>query len=474
VLFAIWGVNWLIAMLPPGSLPRQQEVAFDVRVFAVASLATVTAGILTGLVPALQFVRTGLTGVLQDGGKGATESVGRKRIRGLLVAGEVMLAVVLLVGAGLMVRTMVKLGAVDPGFRIDDVAVAGISLAGTPHAVSAARDPMFRRIREGLSAMPGVIAVSAINHLPLSGDVWNLGYRIEGRPEPPPGQRLAAVYRIVQPGYFGTIGLPLIGGRDFSDADGASAPPVAIINKAMADRRWPGESPVGRRLFLPGMSDVQSPITIIGVAANARQWDWTSAPDDEVYLALAQRSTEFGLSAMTFVIRTALDPEGIAAAIPREVNLLDRGVAVSGNMTMRSVVAEELWRERLTTELTSSFGLVALSLAAIGVYAVVSYSVARRTREFGVRVALGATRLTVMRLALAEALPPVVLGAATGLAAAIALARLIPKLLYNVSPLDPMALGGAVLALVVVAVAAAWLPARHASRLDPVAALRRE
>ena len=474
VLFAYWGINWLLAMLPPSSLPRQQEVTFDMRVFAMAALATLVAGTVTGLAPALQLVRGTISQAFQDGGKGSTESAGRKRVRALLIAAEVTLAIVLLVGAGLMAQTMAKLGHVDPGFRIDHVAVATVSLAGTPHADPARRQAMFLRVRERLNTLPGVKSVSAINHLPLAGDLWTLGYTIEGRPRPAPGQGWSAAYRIVQPGYFSTMELPLIGGRDFSSGDAASSAPVAIINKAMADRRWPGESPLGRRIHLPGPSNMEAPITVVGVAANARQSDWTSAPQDEVYLPLAQRAGEFGLSAMTFVLRTATEPEALAAVIPREIAMLDRGVAVSDVTTMSAVVSVELWRERLTAQLTGLFAAVALGLAAIGVYAVVSYSVARRTREFGVRVALGATHGSVVRLALAEALAPVLGGSAAGVIAAMAGSRLIEAFLFNVSAVDPVALGGAALALVLVAGVAAWMPAHRASRLDPVAALRRD
>jgi predicted permease len=474
VVFATWGVDWLLAALPAGSLPRQQEIGFDTRVFTTAALMTLAAGTITGLVPALQVLKGSLISALQDGAKGATEGGGRKRLRGLLVTTEVTLALLLLAGATLMGRTMMKLAAVDPGFQIDRVAVANISLAGTPHADPAVRLAMYRRIRERLASTAGVSSVSAINHLPLAGDVWNLGYTIDGRPAPPPGQRWSAVYRIVEPGYFAAIGLPLIGGRDVTDGDTSSSTPVAIINKAMADRRWPGEDPIGRRIHLPGPSNVKAPITVIGVAANARQYDWTSAPDDEVYLALAQRVSEFGLSSMTFVLRTTLPPDRVAAAIPGEVAQLDRTVSVSGSTTLGAVVADELWRERLTAQLTSTFAVVALGLAAIGVYAVVSYSVARRTREFGVRVALGATRGTVMRLALQEAMRPVGIGAILGVLAALASARFTQTLLFEVSALDPLALAVAASALLLVAAAAAWIPARRASRLDPVSALRQQ
>jgi predicted permease len=474
LLLAYWGVDWLLAMLPPGSMPRQQDVGLDTRVLLVTAGATILAGLGTGCVPALQAMRNSVASAFQDGGKGTTESGGRKRTRSLVVAGEVALALVLLVGAGLMARTMLKLTAIDPGFRIDHLAVATVSLSGTPHAQPDARLPMYVRVTERLKSIPGVTSVSAINHLPLAGDLWNLGYAVEGRPQPAPGQRPSAAYRIIQPGYFATMGIPLLGGREFSEADNASSIPVAVINKAMADREWPGESPLGRRIQLPGVSDVQTPITIVGVAANARQSDWTSAPESEVYLPFPQRASEFGLAAMTFVIRTNIDADTVASAIPREIALLDRSVPVSDNTTMEAVVGDELWRERLTAQLTAGFALVALGLSAVGVYAVVAYAVVRRTREFGVRVALGATSANILGLALGEAMRPVVAGSLAGIVATILCARAVQTLLYGVTALDPLVLTAAVGAMLAIAAAAALVPARWAIRQDPVAALRRE
>jgi putative ABC transport system permease protein len=471
---AAWGVHALLATLPPGSLPRQQAVGFDVRVFAVASLATLVTGIVTGLTPALQLFRDNVTAVFQEGSRGATEGRGRMRIRNLLIAGEVTLALVLLAGAGLLGRTMMRLSAIDPGFRVDHLAVATVSLDGTPYAAPEARQATFDRVRERLQAMPFVAAVGAINHLPLAGDTWTLGYSIDGRPAPLPGHAPSAVYRVVQPGYFAAMGLPIVAGRDIAAADRVSSVPVAVINQAMARRQWGSDSPVGQRIHLPGPGNVSDPITIVGVAADARQSDWTSPPDDEVYVAFAQRAPEFGLSGMTFVLRTSGDASAVASSIPREIALVDRGVVVSANTTMASVVADELWRERLTSALTGAFALVALGLAAIGIYAVVAFAVTRRTREFGVRMALGATRGAVQRLALADVLPPVCWGAGAGLLATVACARLMRTLVYGVSVLDPYAVGGAAGVLILAAFGAAWLPARRASRLDPTVALRQE
>jgi predicted permease len=331
---------------------------------------------------------------------------------------------------------------------------------------------MYQRLKERFATLPGVVSVSAVNHLPIAGDVWTLGYTVEGRPAPAPGDRWAAIYRVVDPGYFATIGLPLIEGRDFTAADRAGAVAVAVINRSMAERRWPGESPVGRRIRLPGPGNVQDPVTIIGVVGNARQRDWTAPPDDEVFVALAQRSTEFGLSGVTFVLRTSISPEAVAAAIPAAAASVDRAVPVSDATTMAGVVADAIWRQRLTAQLTAMFATVALVLAAIGIYAAVAYAVTRRAREFGVRMALGGTARQVQQLAIVDGLKPIVPGALLGAVGALLTARAAERLLYGVPALDPLSFGGSLAALIVVAVAAAWLPARRASRLDPMVVLR--
>jgi predicted permease len=469
---AAWGVHRLMTLVPPGSLPRQQEVGLDSGVYMAATLATLIAGVATGLVPAVQIVRPGLVQAFHGGPRGATEPRGGKRARSLLVGAQVALALVLTVGAGLMGRTMVALNRVDPGFRVDHLAVAGVSLAGTPHADPDARYAMYERIRGRLEALPGVISVSAINHLPLAGDVWNMGYTIEGRAPPAPGQRWSAVYRVVEPGYFSTAGIRLLAGRDFSSTDRGTSIPVAIISKGMADRRWPGGGALGQRLHLPGPSNLRVPLTIVGIAGDARQGDWTSPPADEVYVALAQRAAEFGLAGLTFLLRTSTDPAAAAASVPGAIGELDRGVAVSSVTTMEAVMADAIWRQRLTAQLTGAFALVALVLAGIGIYAAVGYEVTRRTREFGVRMALGGSPHQMLGLALADGLRPVLAGAALGVIVALGVSQVAQRLLFGVAALDPLAFGLAVLTILFVGAGAAWVPARRASRQDPMAALR--
>jgi putative ABC transport system permease protein len=475
VLVAWWGVHWLVQLLPAASLPRQEDVGFDLHVFLTSAAVAVLTGLVAGLAPAWHALRPAAGGALQESStRTASEGGARKRVQQLFVATEVMLALVLLVGAALMGRTLTRLLSADAGFDVAPIAVATVSVAGTPHAEPARRAALFDAVRERLTTMPGVVSVSATNHLPLAGDLWNLGYRVEGRPLPPPGERWSAAYRIVQPDYFRTMGVAVRRGREFTPADGRSSQPVAVVNETMARRQWPGEDPVGRQIYVPGPNDVTAPLTIVGVVADMRQNDWTSPFSDEVFLPYAQRAGEFGLATMTFVLRTSGDPSVVANALPRVVVAVDPSVPVSNATTMSAVVREELWRQRISAQLTSLFALVALGLALLGVYAVVSYSAARRAREFGIRVALGASVGEVRSLAVRDAFRPVVAGAVAGVALAFALTRWLQSRLTDVDRLDPQALAGAVAVLLVTALAAAWVPARRASLRDPAVVLRQD
>jgi len=306
-LLASIGITWLAATLPPGSLPRQHELATDHTLYLVAAALVASATVLCGMAPVFHLRRTALHDVLKDGPRGATEGRSRLTARRALVALQMALALAVVAGAGLMGRTFISLQALDPGFDPRGVLTAVVSLSGTTHTTGAARLAFFDRLAEEIRRLPGVQYVSAINHLPLAGDLWRLGIEIEGRPAPLPGERLSAAYRVIRPDYFGTMGLPLRRGRDFVDADRASAPAVVIINEAMARRHWPGEDPLDRRIRLHSRT-----LTIVGVAANARQEDWTSAAGEEMYVPYAQHADGLGASSLTWVVRTTGSPDRLA------------------------------------------------------------------------------------------------------------------------------------------------------------------
>jgi putative ABC transport system permease protein len=316
------------------------------------------------------------------------------------------------------------------------------------------------------------VSATAINHLPLAGDIWRFRFQPEGDPEPRPGDEPRAAWRLVRSGYFATMRLPLVAGRDFDARDRADGLPVCVVNETMARRYWPGRDPVGRRVGVGGRN--RSWLTIVGVSADAKQSEWTGEVAEEIYVPYAQHATEFGSGELAFVVRTAGRPALLARAAQRAVWSVDANVPVSGVTTMDEVIAERLWRSRVTAMLLGGFAAVGVVLAALGVYGVSAYSMSRRTREMGIRVALGARPVQVISLAIRELVPTVAVGVAAGCGLALALARLADSLLYGVGPSDPATFVGAPLALGIVALVAAWLPARRASRIDPAQVLRRE
>ena len=465
-LLARWGIELLAALLPKGSLPRQQEIAIDSAVFAFTLLLSVATGFLFGLAPAFQTSRSDLNENLKAGGRSSTKGASHRRTQSLLIAAEVSLAMVLLIGAGLMIRTMYRLNAVDAGFNPHHLLTFDVSVAGTSHDGPA----LFKQVAEQVSALPAVESVGAINHLPIGGDLWNLGYTIEGRPAPRPGEGASAVYRVVKTGYFQTMQLPLLRGRDITAQDNEKSPLVVVINEAMASRRWPRQDPIGKRIALNG----ERPLTIIGVAANARQSDWTSEPDDEIYLPYLQRAGASGLKQLTFVVRTRSAPESLISAVQKQVWSIDSGLPVSHLAAMDQVIADKLWRSRLSTFLLGAFAAIALALAAIGIYGVISYSVRQRTQEIGIRMALGAPGGSVLRRTLVESLKPVLAGMAAGLALAAVVSRLMVTLLYGVPANDLYTFAAVTVILLFSAIVAAYAPARRAANVDPLVALRYE
>jgi putative ABC transport system permease protein len=356
-----------------------------------------------------------------------------------------------------------------------------VSLAGASQYVGPARETFYRQLTDRLTTLPGVESVSAINHLPLAGDWWGTSLAIEGRPLPPPGQEVNVIFRVSRPGYFQTMGIPLRAGRDFTERDTPDAPGAAIINETLARRHWPSEDPIGKRVTLDDPRDNSRPpqwLTVVGVVKDVKQNSWTDAPWNEIYIPFQHsrlffRGTAGHYTSMTLVIRTSVEPQSLAAAAQETVRSLDRNLPVSGVVTMEQVIADTLWQPRFNLQLIGIFAALAMTIASIGLYGVMSYSVAQRTREVGLRMALGAGRRDVLKLVMGQGMKLALAGVASGLLASAALTRLIERLLFEVSATDFSTFALIPVLLTLVALVACWIPARRATKVDPMVALRR-
>ncbi|MET0645299.1 MAG: ABC transporter permease [Pyrinomonadaceae bacterium] len=468
LLLAYWA-NTALASFGPDTLPRVQTVGLDASVLAFTLGLSVVVGLLFGLAPALRATKTDLTDSLKDRARGSTADRRHERVRQLLVVGEIALSLVLLVGGGLMMRSFLRLTSVDPGFDPSGVMVLTVPLAGARYSTDEQRAAFFGRLTTQVSTLPGVKSASAINHLPLDGDVWTFNFTLEGRPEPPGGERPSAVYRVVRPDYFRTMGAALLKGRDFTERDGATSPGVVIVNEALARRHWPGEEPLGKWMTVGGGGI--NPREVVGVVGDVKQGEWSSEPQPEMYLPHTQAASP---RSMTLVIRASSGLPELEPAVRREVWAIDKDLPVSQAESMDDVVADSVGQQRFNTLLIGVFAAAALILAAAGVYGVMSYAVAERTHEFGVRMALGARGRDVLGMVIRQGLVLTLFGLTLGLAGALALARVLTGILYEVSPTDPLVFGVVALALTLSALLACYVPARRATKVDPMLALRHE
>jgi predicted permease len=461
VLLAQWGIDLLLAV-GPRDLPRREGIHLDRAVLTFTLVLSLATGVVFGLVPALHTSASALGEALKEGSRASTEGLRRNRLRNLLVVSEVSLALMLLIGAGLLIKSFRRLQAVDPGFDPHHLMGLGVPAPADP----ARREAFFDAVLARLSAVPGVSAASAINHLPIDGDLWTESYVVDGRPPPRPGDEPGAVYRTMRPGYLATMGIALARGRDFSDFDRRDAPPVVIVNEALARDAFPGEEAVGRRLRIG-----EVPHEIVGVTADARQKDWAESPIPEMYLADRQHPAR---GYLTVVVRTTGDPGPLRTRLQREVTALDSNLPAPRIVTMEEAITTALWQPRFNLLLLNAFAALALLLSAVGIYGVMAYSVSRRTREIGIRVALGATAGQVHRLVAGQGLLLTAAGVALGLVGALAATRLMSTLLFGVGATDPTTFLVVPVLLLGVGLVACYLPARRATRVDPVIALHHE
>ena len=481
LLLAYGGTRALVA-LSPAYIPRVEMVGIDTRVVLFLLSITLLTALAFGLAPAMHAAAGNLSAALKDGGRGDSSGVRRNRLRSFLVVSEFALAFMLLIGAGLTIRSFSALQSVDPGFNPHNVISMVVSVAGTKEAEPGHRALFYRELLQKIRGLPGVIAAGGINHLPLAGDLWDRGFAIEGHPKPRPGESPVAIYRLVTPGYFETMRLPLLGGRAIADSDDARAPGVVAVNQRAARAYWPGEDPIGKRISI-GDGDAPTWLTVIAVVADAKQYDWAEKPYPEIYLAALQNSDFLGESGapiashmtyITLVARTGGNPAELSSAIHRAVWSFDRNLPISEVLTMEQAVADATAQPRFEVLLLGVFAAIALLLAAVGIYGVMNYAVSRRTREIGIRMSLGANRAAVLWMVMRQAIVQALAGAIAGIAGALLLGRLMTKMLYGVRPADPVTFGGVAIVLGFAALVATYVPARKASRIDPTVALRNE
>ena len=474
LLLAAWSVQILVALSPKGALglggAGVDNVAISGGVLAFTIAAAVATGIAFGVAPALAVSKPDLNQSLKEGGRSSGDGSRRNRLRSALVVWEFALALVLLVGAGLMIKTLVRLGQVDLGFNPQNVLTMRIALLGSRYKEPGAQAEFFKQLLERMKSLPGVRWASVSRGLPVEG--WNgMGFVTEENPSPPPNEEPDANYLVIGPDYFRVMGVPLLEGRLFTDQDTNESARVVIVNEKLARKQWPGQDPIGRRLRMDGNNN--SPwLTVVGVVGNVRtQWPF---PDflSELYVPYTQYP--WLLFPRHLIVRTVSNPTGLATAIAHEVNALDKDQPVSDIRSLDQLVAEAVAQQRFAMVVLGAFASLALVLAAVGIYGVMAYSVTQRTHEIGLRMALGAQPGDVLSLVVGRGLILTLVGVGAGLAGALALTRFLSSLLYEVRPTDFGTFAAVSLLLIGVALLASYIPARRATKVDPMVALRYE
>jgi predicted permease len=471
LLVAVQGVAVLTSLIPPGSLPRIQETGIDGQALAFTIMISFVTGVFFGLAPAFRSSRTDISSAIKE--LGATQTP-RSRVLNLLVVGEVALAFVLLTGAGLMINSFWRLTSVDPGFEPERILTVSVTLPEGGYDTSSEMRAFSTDVLNRLRGAPGVARAAAINSLPLRGSIMG-GFSVEGIPQLPRGGSWVSK-PVVSPEYFQTMGIPVVRGRAFTDRDAEQAPGVAIVTDRLARLLWPGADPIGKRLKIGfGRPEEQPWLSVVGVVGEVKQTALAEEMPPAVYVPLLQAPRPFLLRDLTFVVRTAVpDPLSVAPILRREIRNVDPNLPFDRIQTMRDVLGDSVAEPRFRSAVLGAFAGTAVALVATGILGILAYSVTRRTREIGVRMALGAQRGGVLRLVIAQALRMMVAGLAVGLIAALALTRLLSNFLFDVRPTDPATFVAASLVLVGAALIASYLPARRAATIDPLIALRSE
>jgi putative ABC transport system permease protein len=450
-------------------IPGWENLAVNRRALLFTLAISALTGIIFGIAPALQATRTSFNAALKEGGRTSGANV-RSRLRSLLVVAEVTLSLVLLIGAGLMIKSFVGLSRVEPGFNPSNVVVMDLTLAGEKYDKTEPRVSFYQQLLGKIASLPGVERVGAVNILPLSGSNTSANFTVEGRTPPPKGQEPDAGWRAVSPAYTATMNIPLRRGRYLSDSDDREdAPRVMLINDALAARFFPGQDPLGKRLDF-GDAAKKGYWEIVGVVGNVRTEGLEEKIVPEVYVAHAKSPWR----SMTVVVRTLSDPAQVVSAVQNELRAIDRDQPIFDVRTLDRVVHESIAGQRVAAAMMGVFALIALLLATIGIYAVMSYAVTQRTHEIGVRLALGAQPRDILRMIVGQGMLLTLVGLVVGLGAALLMAQAMTKVLYDVTATDPATFISISIFLTLVALAANYFPARRATRVDPMQALRHE
>jgi putative ABC transport system permease protein len=470
LLLAVWWSQLLIK-LAKDDIPRAVTVGIDWRVLGFTIAISVLTGLIFGLVPAFQSSSTALTESLKEGGRGSCRLGRRNGIRGLLVVVEMAVAVVLLVGAGLLIQSLWRLQHVDPGLRPENVLTFNVVTPDVRYPGDKGWQ-FFKDLEARIATLPGVQSASSVYPLPLSGDRFSISFKVDGRPVAPKDEPSADFF-VTDVGYFKTMGIPILKGRDFDQRDQHHSSPVIIVTQEFARRHFPNEDPLGKRIQ-PGIGSYENEKTmmreIVGVVGDVK----SRGLDTEVRPAYYVPQTQVPFSQMVVVAKTSVDPHTLIKAANAEVAAIDKELPVFSAKTMDEYLSDSVTTPRFNTTLLSIFAGVALILTIVGWYGVMSYSVTQRTNEIGIRLALGAQSSHVLRMVITQGLRFVVIGLVIGLVGAFALTRLLTSLLFGIRTSDPLTFVAVSLLLLLVALLACYLPARRATRVDPMEALRCE
>jgi putative ABC transport system permease protein len=469
LLLAKWGTDFLLR-LAPADLPRLSDVALDGRALAFTAAITLLTGVIFGLVPALQASRPNLNEVMKDAGRASTEGGQRQWVRGALVVLEVASALVLLVGAGLLIRSFWQLQKVDPGFRTDNAMTMKISLPKRKYPDDPQVVAFYQQLLEKVKALPGVQAAGATSLIPISDNDFVIAFEAEDQPPLPTGAMQSANYFSVSADYFKTMGIPLLRGRYINERDTADASHVAVINEKLAKKIFPNQDPVGKRITFDDRAKKPDWYEIVGVVGDVKNYGLDQATTMQIYEPFTQQP----FSSMSLVARAAGDPTAMTTAIRNEVLSLDKEQPVANVVTFNQLLSVSIAQRQFSMLLLGVFAAAALLLAAVGIYGVLSYAATQRRNEIGIRMALGAGQREILRLVVGQGMRLTMIGISTGLAAAFALTRLMSTLLFGVSATDPLTFTLISLLLASVALPACYLPARRATKVDPMVALRCE